>query len=154
MDVELKVDKFIVFEITDYLLALPISDVLKVVNTAATVSRRLKRMGLVQIGKHIIKILDLYQQFSFSELPQSPLDESFLIVMRDFQGNLYGIEVDKPPDVMEFPPEIIRSLPASYHDQPAFAMVSNVVVLPYEDAVKTIFLLDVKRIVTTYEATP
>jgi hypothetical protein len=41
---ESKVGKFIVFKITDYLLALPINDVLKVVNCSSAASRGLKTM--------------------------------------------------------------------------------------------------------------
>lgn len=53
--------KFIVFKIADYLLALPIANVLKVINYPPKNNRDLNTAGLVQIGSHAIALLDLHQ---------------------------------------------------------------------------------------------
>jgi len=58
------VDKFIVFKIADCLLGLPMSDVLKVVTCPPVENGGMKAMGLVQLGRHTIRVLDLHQQLS------------------------------------------------------------------------------------------
>ncbi|WP_017315449.1 chemotaxis protein CheW [Mastigocladopsis repens] len=144
---ELHLDMFIVFKIADYLLALPISNVLKVVNFSAANSKRLTTIGLVQLGKYMIKVLDLHQQLDLGGLPHECDNPSFIVVAHDSQGELYGISVNEPPDIVELPPETIRSLPkSSSHGKPIIEMVSHVAVLSQEDVTKTIFLLDLKRI--------
>lgn len=147
---ETNVDKFIVFKITDYLLALPISDVLKVVNCPSGASRGLRTMGVVQLGQHMIKVLDLHEQSSTGGLPESLRNQSFLLITRDRQGELCGILVDEPPNLLELPLEMMRSLPASTrHSHPLFEMVSHAAVVSQDEVTTTIFLLDLKRLSNT-----
>ncbi|NJM73901.1 MAG: chemotaxis protein CheW [Scytonema sp. RU_4_4] len=147
---ESQLNKFIVFTIADYLLALPMSDVVKVVNVSPADSKRLPKIGLLQIGKYIIKILDLHQHSSLDALPDSSDHPSFLVVTHDSQRELYGILVNEPPDIVELPPEAMRSLPkSSHHSNPMTEMVSHVAVLSQQEVIKTIFLLDLKRITET-----
>jgi chemotaxis signal transduction protein len=144
---ESQLDKFLVFKIADYLLALPITDVLKVINLSSANNKTLPKMGLVQIGQYMIKILDLHQNLSSDTLPHSSDHPSFLVVAHHSQRELYGILVDEPPDIVELPPETIRFLPrSSNHSKPLIEMISHVAVLSEEEVVKTIFLLDLKRI--------
>ncbi|ARV57415.1 hypothetical protein BZZ01_01120 [Nostocales cyanobacterium HT-58-2] len=144
---ESQVDKFILFKVADYLLALPINDVLRVVNFSPANSKRLPKMGLVQIGQYMIKVLNLHQQLDSDAFPSSSDNPTFMVVARNSQGELYGISVDEPPDLVELPPETIRSLPHfSSHSKPIIEMVSHVAVLPQKEDIQTIFLLDLKRI--------
>ncbi|WP_424102885.1 hypothetical protein [Moorena producens] len=76
MDDDKKLDKFMVFKIADYSLCLPIRDVLKVVSFTTEISREMKTMGLVQLGKHAIKVWDLHQQLGDGSLQESPIVES------------------------------------------------------------------------------
>ena len=147
---ESNVGKFIVFKITDYFLALPISDVLKVVNCPSVASRGLRTMGVVQLGQHMIRVLDLHEQPSTGGLPELVSKQSFLLITRDLQGELCGISVDEPPNLLELPLEMMRSLPKSdRHSQPLFEMVSHAAVVSQDEATTTIFLLDVKRLSNT-----
>lgn len=147
MDDESQIGKFIVFKIADYLLALPISDVLKVVNFSPANSKKLTTMGLVQIGKYMIKVLDLHEHLGLDGLHHSVDNPSFMVVTHDSQGELYAISVDEPPDIVELPLLTIRSLPKSHsHSKPMIQMVSHVAVLPQKEDIKTIFLLDLKCI--------
>jgi chemotaxis signal transduction protein len=143
---ELELDKFIVFQVADYLLALPISNVLKVVISPAN-SKSLTAMGLMQLGKYMIKFLDLHQQLNSSGLANRVEHLSFIVVAHDSQGELYGFSVDEPPDLVELPKDTIRSLPkSSSHSQPMIEMVSHVAVISQKEVLKTIFLLDLTRI--------
>jgi purine-binding chemotaxis protein CheW len=70
-----------------------------------------------------------------------------MVVTHDSQGELYGISVDEPPDIVELPLLTIRPLPkSSSHSKPMIQMVSHVAVLPQKEDIKTIFLLDLKCI--------
>ncbi|HEY9710181.1 MAG TPA: hypothetical protein V6D48_18380, partial [Oculatellaceae cyanobacterium] len=81
------VGKFIVFKIADYLLALPLNDVLKVVNCPSVASKGLKTMGVVQLGQHMIKVLDLHlPQLGAGDLTELTGHQSFLVITRDRQG--------------------------------------------------------------------
>ena len=145
------VGKFIVFKITDYLLALPISDVLKVVNCPSVANKGLTTMGVVQLGQHMIKVLDLHlPQLGAGDLTELTGHQSFLVITRDRQGELCGILVDEPPNLLELPLEMMRSLPTSnHHSQPLFEMVSHVAVVSQGEVKTTIFLLDVQRLSNT-----
>ncbi len=146
---ESNVGKFIVFKITDYLLALPISDVLKIVNCSPAIGKGLRKMGVVQLGRHMIKVLDLDRHFNSGDVPQFPDNKPFLVIARGPQGELCGIAVDQPPNLVELPLELMRSLPKSDGQFPGLEMVTHAAVVSQQDVTTTIFLLDVKRFLNT-----
>lgn len=146
---ETNTEKFIVFKVADCLLALSINDVLKVVNCSALNSKKLTKMGLIQIGDRTIRLLDLQQQLNLDNLPQLSDNESFLVITRDLEGELCGVLVHEPPDLVELPPETIRPLPKSdIYSKATPDIVSHLAVLSYQEMMKTIFLLDLKRTIT------
>jgi purine-binding chemotaxis protein CheW len=142
---ESKIGKFIVFRIADYLLALPIYDVLKVVDCSLISSSGLRTMGVVQLGQHMIRVLDLERQFNSNGLSELTENRPFLVIIRGPQGELCGIAVDRPPNLVEFPLELIQSLPKSNYQSPAMELVSHAAVVSLEKATTTIFLLDTQR---------
>lgn len=146
MNDESTMGKFIVFKIADYYWALPISDVLKVVNSSTLIDKELRTMGIVQLGPHIIKIVDL-QPLPSGNLSQLSNTRSFLVITRNSQGELCGIAVEEPPNLIELPLEMIRSLPKSDSYSQCFDLVSHAIVLPQEQGSITIFLLDMRRLV-------
>jgi purine-binding chemotaxis protein CheW len=154
---ESKVGKFIVFKIADYLLALPIGDVLKVVNCSAATNRGLRTMGFVQLGRYMVRVLDLREQLGARQylapidgLPSLPNDQRFLVITRGREGELCGISVDAPPNLVDLPLEMIQSLPQSdRHGKGALAIVSHAAVVTHEEVTTTIFLLDMKRVPNT-----
>ncbi len=127
-------------------MALSISDVLKVINYPSATSGGLKGMGLVQLGRHTIRVFDWHEEFNASSLPNLPDRQSFLVISRTPQGELCGIEVDEPPNLVELPLEIMRSLPSSERQSPALTLVSHAAVISQKDTTTTIFLLDMKRV--------
>lgn len=143
---ESTVDKFIVFKIADCLLALPMSNAIKVVNCPPMNSGGLRAMGLVQLGRHTIRVLDLHQQLSLKGLPQSPENQAFLVITRGSQGELFGIPVNAPPNLMELPRESMRSIPQSERQSGALEMISHAAVISQAEVTTTIFLLDLKRV--------
>jgi chemotaxis signal transduction protein len=145
---DLKVGKFIVFQIASYHWALPISDVLKVVNCSTLIDKELRTLGIVQLGHHVIKILDL-QPLNSDKLSELSNTQTFLVITRNAQGELCGIAVESPPNLIELPLEMIRSFPQSDSYSKCFDWVSHVVVISPAQVSTTIFLLDVRRINTT-----
>ncbi len=157
---EIKAGKFIVFKIADYLLALPISDVLKVLNCSSQVNMELRTMGVVQLGRHLIRVLDLHQHFSYqrqnlpslqvSDLPQKSANKTFLVITQDQEGELCGISVDEPPEIVEIPHHMVRSLPKSdRYSKDVLNIVSHAAILSHEDVSKTIFILNLKQVPNT-----
>jgi purine-binding chemotaxis protein CheW len=151
MQDEIKVAKFIVFKIGEYLLALPISEVLKVVKCSTVANTGLRMMGLVQLGRHTIRVLELHQYLNvetpnFTSLPSSNLAQPFLVITRDPQGELCGIGVEEAPDLIEIPLETMQSLPKpDRHSKGVLEIASHAAVLSQKDGTTTIFLLDLKR---------
>jgi purine-binding chemotaxis protein CheW len=149
MNTVLNMDKFIVFKIAEYLLALPISHVLKVVNFSSVVNQGLNLMGVVHLGTHTIQILDLHEQLAgrhdFSPRQDLPSNQQFLVITRTSQGELCGIVVNEPPNLVEIDREMIRSLPHSSNQKSALECVSHAAVITEEGVTTTIFLLDVER---------
>lgn len=140
------VDKFIVFKIADCLLGLPMSDVLKVVACPPVDNGGMKAMGLVQLGRHTIRVLDLHQQLNSHELSPSSKNKPFLVISRSLQGELVGISVDEPPNLMELPRASLRSIPASERHSGGLELVSHAAVISQKEVTTTILLLDLKRV--------
>jgi purine-binding chemotaxis protein CheW len=145
-----KIGKFIVFKIADYHLALPMSDVIKVVNCSPMVSNGLQKMGVIQLGHHMIRVVDLHEQLSSGGSDHLPNDPPFLVIIRGSGGELCGIPVEKPPNLVELPLEMMRSFPKSdQYDKPALNLVSHAAVVSQENVTTTIFLLDVKQVLNS-----
>ncbi len=149
MHYESKTDKFIVFKVADFLLALSINDVLKVVNCPPAVNKGLKTMGLVQLGCHTIRVLDLHQQLSLDGLSELSDQPPFLVITRTREAELYAISVNEPPDLVELPMEMMQSLPKSDRQSTALRIVSHAAVVSQGEVPMTIFLLDMKRVTNT-----
>jgi chemotaxis signal transduction protein len=139
--------KFIVFKIASYQWALPISDVVKVVNCSTLIDENLRSLDIVQLGQHIIKILD-FNLINSGELSQLSSPKTFLVITRNSQGEFCGIAVEEPPNLIDLPLEMIRSFPKSDGYSQCFDWVSHVVI-SQEQVSTTIFLLDVRRFINT-----
>ena len=150
MSNELEVGKFIVFMIADYLVALPMVTVLKVVNYPPGLNGNLRSAGIIQIGQHPIAILDLHHKFTNSYAPQLTRNSPFLVITQMVRGELCGIPVDETPNIVDLPRDSIRALPKSYHQlgQINLDIFSHVAVLSEEEKTFTIFLLDINRLLS------
>jgi purine-binding chemotaxis protein CheW len=146
---ESSVEPFIIFRIAAYLFALPIGDVLQVVNYPAQVSHELSQLGMIQLGHHMIKVVDLHRFFNSEGFSQVPGSQSFLVITRDPQGEFCGIPVDEPPDLIEFSPEKLRSLSQDERQFGVAKLASHVIVLSWKEVSTTIFRLDLQRALIT-----
>ncbi|MFB2773370.1 chemotaxis protein CheW [Pelatocladus sp. BLCC-F211] len=137
-------EKFITFTVADYCLALPIKAVLKVVTCPVGDNHKLSKMGLIQIGRHIIRVLDLHQYLGIESVHQLPQSQSFLLITPISQAELCGILIYEPPDLIELSLEMMQPLSQSYYQSGLLKIVSHAVVVAQEKATKTIFLLDLQ----------
>ncbi|MCX7596118.1 MAG: chemotaxis protein CheW [Fischerella sp.] len=147
---ESKLEKFIVFTVADYRLALPIKAVLKVVTNPYAMNHKLSNIGLIQIGHHMIRVLDLHQQLSLKDWRQFPENLPFLVITPTSQGDLCGIPVCEPPDLIELPLATIRQVPQSYRQSGVLEIASHAIAISQEDITTTIFLLDIPQVLKRF----
>ncbi|MEO0406621.1 MAG: chemotaxis protein CheW [Cyanobacteria bacterium P01_A01_bin.135] len=135
--------KFITFSLAEYRVALPMASVLRILHHRPEGSNdTLSRMGLVQIGSHVIRAFDLHRQLN----PVNP--PPFLLIVRSPESEPFGLWVDGLPDIVEFLPDELRSLPPSVsRTSPFLALMSHTALLP--DDQDPIFFLEISRILGT-----
>jgi len=137
----------IVFAIGNYLLALPLTAVLKVMNYPSIVSSGSSHeLGLLYIGQAAIKLLNLQQLVSGKS--ESVAQRQFLIILQASPGELYGIPVDNPPDLAELPLATFRVIPESHRQSSPLGMASHAAFVTEGETTSTIFLLDLKRVLS------
>lgn len=154
MEDNLNSEKFIVFRIGDCLMALPISDVLKVVNCPVGDNSGLRSMGLLQLGRHTIRVFDWREELGAKSLSDFGDRKSFLLITRTSIGELYGIVVDEPPNLVELPLDLMRNIPQSENRAGVFNLVRYAAVVSYQEMTTTIFLLDLTRLEDSEMASP
>ena len=148
MQNEAQAEKFIVFALADYHLVLPLQEVLQVVN-CPTIPDELSKTGLVQIGRHIIRLLDLHQQLKIEDVSHSPTNSPFLIITQSSAGELCAIPVEEPPNLIEFSRETLRSLPQSNPRSGVLRIASYATTLSKDEFAATVFLLDTNRMLAS-----
>ncbi|MGF1514636.1 MAG: chemotaxis protein CheW [Elainellaceae cyanobacterium] len=141
---DLERQKFITFPLSDYYVALPMESVLRVLrHDLEGGDDKLNRMGLLQIGRHVIRVINLYQWLTPAPAPPPP----FLIIVQPPQGEPFGIWTDGLPDLIELSPNLLRSLPRSAGALSGFLeLMSHTVVLADGEENKTIFFLNISRL--------
>ena len=138
-------------------MALLINDVLKVINCSSIANKEILTLGLFHIGCHTIRVLDLHHYLNeeiqnpislqIDNLSQPKITESFILIVSNLDRQLCGILVDQPPDLLELPCEMMRSLPKSARQATTLLdLVSHAAVVSREGVTKTIFLLDVEQV--------
>jgi|ERR671933_45409 purine-binding chemotaxis protein CheW len=143
--------KLVVFGMGSLNLALRIESVYKVVNHTSTYGSGLGSVGVTHLGDGEITVVDLHRRFfKSSQIGESNLS-SYLVVIQNTIGELYGIPVAETPALMEVSLSMIRVLPESYRRADTLEVASHVAVIPQEGAPLTIFLLDVDRLLPLFQ---
>ncbi|WP_445630251.1 chemotaxis protein CheW [Nostoc sp. DSM 114167] len=142
--------RVVVFAIADYLFALPVGAVLKVIACPPISSTVESGIGMVDLGAQTITIVDLRQklipQLQTQQAHQvSAVDTSgrFLLLTQTRTGEICGISVDKPPALIDIPLEVVRPVPWSYRQVAELSCVSHMAVLsvaPNEEPLKVLLL--------------
>ena len=140
--------KFIAFPVADRSLALPLRSVLRVLrHDADNHNHELNTLGLLQIGRHTIRVLNMHQWLTPAFSPQDAPPAPFLIVARSAEWEPFGIWADGLPDMVDLSPDVLRSLPPSAGILSSFLqLISHTAVVPQAGGTKTIFLLDIPQV--------
>jgi chemotaxis signal transduction protein len=131
----------IVFSAVGHQLALPAALILKVMNYPA--DRQTSHLGVLYIGQAAVKILNLRSQQP--ELVETSPPERFLIILQSRPGELCGIGVDQPPDLLDLPLSSLQPLPATHQTSYLLKMATHVARINQDGDVSTLFLLDPSR---------
>lgn len=134
--------KVIVFGMGNVNLALPIDTVYKVVNQIPVYGGGLSGVGITHIGDREVTVVELHRRFF------APMG-SYLIVIKNRQGELYGIPIVQVPALMEIPQSSLRVLPESYRHADIFGFATHVAVIFEVEPPMTIFLLDVDQLLSS-----
>lgn len=135
-------------------MALPIADVLKVINCPVGDNHGLRSMGLVQLGRHTIRVFDWHEELNSNSLSTLTNRKSFLLIARTSYGELCAIVVDEPPNLVELPLDLMRSIPQSESRSSVFKLVSYAAVVSHNEMATTIFLLDLMRLEDSVDSYP
>lgn len=131
--------KVIVFAMGNVNLALRMETIYRVLKQAPVYGVRPDGMGIAHLEDREITVLDLHRRFFASK-------GSYLIVVQNSEGELYGIPVAVVPTLMEVPLSSIHVLPKSYRHADLLDIATHVCHIPREEALLTIFLLDVDQL--------
>jgi chemotaxis signal transduction protein len=131
----------IVFHAAGHQLALPAALILKVMNYPA--DRQTSHLGVLYIGQAAVKILNLRSQQP--ERVETSPPERFLIILQSRPGELCGIGVDQPPDLLDLPLSRLQPLPATHQTSYLLKMATHVARVNQQGDMSTLFLLDPNR---------
>jgi purine-binding chemotaxis protein CheW len=143
--------KVIIFEIGSINLALPIDTVYKVLNYTPIYGSGVNQVGVTHVGELEVTVVDLYRRFFKSTPPQDYFTGSYLVLVQNQTGELYGIPVADAPVLIEVPLSQIRVLPESYRRADTLDVARHVAVIPQETAPLTVFLLDVDLLLPIFQ---
>ncbi len=152
--------RVIAFGIGSYTFALPMGAIARVIHCPPLENPGLGRTGLIHLEQQVIRILDLHDlaiaHRPTPEAAAATVDQSprFLVIARRRDGELCGIPVDTPPDLLEVERSQIRPLPPSTHQDPILSLAPMIAVLPGSETQdnptatpdSTLLLLDLNRV--------
>jgi purine-binding chemotaxis protein CheW len=135
--------KVIVFPIAGYFLALPIETVFKVANIPPQLKTSANAIDLLHLGQQVITVLNLQPHFAMQQSPKNK--GQFLVIIQPPQGEFCAIRVDAPPDLMELPRSVVRTMPTAYREGHPLKIATHLAVLPQGEKMLPIFLMDLNR---------
>ena len=122
----------IVFNVSEYVFAMPIGAVDKIVVSPPIINNMERGIGIVNLGSQTITVLDLRYKFdrNFSEQSISPSSCRFLILTKIKNGEICGILVCSPPFLTDIPLSSIQPIPNSYREVMGLDLTSYMAILP------------------------
>lgn len=138
--------KVVVFEMGSLKLALRIDTIYKVLNQAQVYGIGLNGLGIAHVGDREVTVVDLHRQLFQSSIINEASKKSYLLVVQNSAGELYGIPVAVVPALIEIPLSSIQVLPQSYRHANILGMATHFCYISQEEAPLTIFMLDVDKL--------
>ena len=148
--------RVIAFGIASYTFALPMGAIARVIHCPPLENPGLGRTGLIHLEQQVIRILDLHDLATAQGNSQETAapEPRFLVIARRRDGELCGIPVDTPPDLIEVAQSQVQPLPPSAHQDPILFLAPMIAVLPgnappdnpIATPDSTLLLLDLNRV--------
>lgn len=143
--------KLIVFPMGSLNLALPIKVVYKILNHQPVYGSGINKVGVAHLDNQEVTVVDLYRHFFNSSSTREDYRYSYLVIVQNTTGELYGIPVADTPVLMEVPLSQIRVLPESYRRADTLDVASHVAVINQAEVPLTVFLLDVELLLPIFQ---
>ena len=142
----------------DYLFALPVETVLKVINCPPINWVVDSGIGMADFGSQTVTVVDWCRQFLLTNpkrqeernAEQVANSYRFLILLKTPTEELCGIPVANPPLLTDIPLSTVRPVPPSYRQAARLNLVSHMAVLSetQEERPLKVFLLGMSKILT------
>ncbi len=140
-----EIEKFITFEVAGYWFVLPITAILKIVNCPPPNQGGALGIGLVQLGSHTIRLLNLHREVGHPSDPSTD-NTPFLVVVRNPQKELWGIALKEPPDLIELPLTTFKPVSLETPFNHKTNWISHMAMVSDQDSDRTLLLLDVHAV--------
>jgi chemotaxis signal transduction protein len=140
--------RVIIFSVLHYLFALPLKAVLKIIPRPPELDEGFDDAGLLEIEGDPVLLLNLIWVLeAWENSDRSPCPGKYLILIRNNQEQLCGIEIDELPTTIDLPRAIVQELPSSSRQANLGRLAQYVALWQSEEEEnpekKPIFLLDV-----------
>lgn len=148
MNINITEEKYITFKVYTYILALPIDSVFKVVTCPVQLSQTLRNAKLAQMGQRTVMLVNLHSHLIPNYHNAQQENDSlgrFLIIAQGSAGELYGIQVDAPPNILSIAETSIQAVPQSFHNIGLPTWVSRIAILNQKAEPTTILMLDINQ---------
>jgi chemotaxis signal transduction protein len=139
--------KLVVFPIGQLNVAFTIDFVQKVIKYTHIYSSGLTDMGITHLEDQEITVIDLYQRLYKKPFISQDDQEGYLVIAKNTVGEIFAIVSIETPSLIDVPLSQIRILPESYRKADTLNIASHVTVIPQENELLTVFLLDVDSLV-------
>jgi chemotaxis signal transduction protein len=116
---------------SQYLFAMPAAAVTKAIVYPAERAVLRDGIGMMNLGKETLTIVDLRQKFTSID-PQQDTSK-FLILFHTHAGELCGLPVKEAPVLMDIDPDTIRSIPLAYREVNQLSFVSRMAIVPQSE---------------------
>ena len=143
-----EIGKFITFEVAGYWFVLPVTAILKIVNCPPPSQGGTIDIGLVQLGSHTIRLLNLHRELSYTaKVKTAPSGNApFLVVVQDPQKELWGITLNAPPDLVELPLTLFKPVALETPFDHKTNWISHMAIVSDKKTDRTLLLLDVHAV--------
>ncbi len=138
--------KLLIFSLGSLHLALSVSAVKKILRYTPVHGSGLNHFGVANVDGNEVTVIDLHKRLFQVSQSQISGQKGYLILAKNSQGEFFAIWVGNAPSLQDVSLSSMRVLPESYRRSDTLAIASHVLALPDKDDTRTVFLLDVDRL--------
>jgi len=140
-------DKFLLFNLGKLNLALPIAQVIKILNYQAGHGSGTTATKLVHLEGRSVTLIDLHQRLFKVPAPSVLAAKQFLILAQSSSQEEFCLLVNITPTLVEVPRSEIRVLPDSYRRNDTLSCATQVMIIRQKQQDFTVFVLDPDRLI-------